>query len=211
MKIYPVVFAMIALLLTAPRPPDLDVIDLSSRLCGLDGTATSQEGKAFSNHGKNRYIPPKSSKKMESSISLAALLAPGDDLSRFTDKKKARLIGYVIEVKPGGDETCNCKADDPLSRDTHIEIALSGEDAPATQRVIVGSTPRIYAGCCTTPPRASTGRPPVLRSGPAQHQAQVGRGQRLAAVRLDAHQQRGEHEPRSQPVTGGRPAGRFTR
>jgi len=47
-------------------------------------------------------------------------------------------------LKVGGIETCNCRAKDPIDRDTHIEIGFTA-DAIKTQRVIVEVTPRMRA------------------------------------------------------------------
>jgi len=112
------------------------------RECGLEGTAKSEAGKAI-DRLKNRFVAP-TTDQIDSDVSLAAILAPGDDLDRFDQNKGAKISGFVIDVKVGGVETCNCKAKDPIDRDTHIELGFA-IDAPKTQRVIVEVTPRIRA------------------------------------------------------------------
>ena len=67
--------------------------------------------------------------------------APGEDEDRFDPAKAARIVGFVMDVKVGGVETCNCKATNPLDRDTHIELAAA-PGAPNNQRVIVEVSPR---------------------------------------------------------------------
>src|SRR6267378_3510545 len=55
---------------------------------------------------KNRYNFPNSS-DFENSITIDAILKPGDDRTRFSQSKAAQITGYVMEVKPGGAELCN--------------------------------------------------------------------------------------------------------
>src|SRR5262249_19355423 len=128
--------------LTPADPPANQDVRTGSdgTMCGLEGTAVSAAGKAL-NRLKNRWQPPKAD-DIDPDVTLAALLAPGDDLDRFSEEKGARVAGFVVAVKVGGKETCNCKATAQLDRDTHIELSLSN-DAPETQRVIVEVTPRL--------------------------------------------------------------------
>src|SRR5439155_1929170 len=65
-----------------------------------------------------------------------------DDTDRFDTNEAAKVTGYVINVKAGGKENCNCHATNPIDMDTHIELALH-KDAPKNQRVIVEITPRL--------------------------------------------------------------------
>jgi hypothetical protein len=120
---------------------DLTTITLNGRDCGPDGTATSEAGKEL-NRLKNRYHTPRED-DIDAEVSLAAMLAPGNDINRFDAKRAARVQGIVVNVLVGGNkETCNCGATAVNQRDTHIELALA-DDAPSTQRVIVEVTPRI--------------------------------------------------------------------
>ena len=73
---------------------------------------------------------------------MAALTAPGDDRRRFDQRKAARLVGYVANVKVGGVESTNCHAKDPASRDTHIELTLQPNNPDESLHVIVEVTPR---------------------------------------------------------------------
>jgi hypothetical protein len=57
-------------------------------------------------------------------------------------KRGAELRGYVIDVKPGGKETCNCKSGDVAHRDTHIELVADPNDSAPERRVIVEVSPR---------------------------------------------------------------------
>jgi len=129
--------------LLAGQPPNQDEYDQSTgNKCGMAGTASSAAGKTL-NQLKNRYRSP-TAQAFDADVSLAALLAPGDDVDRFDDQKAAKVSGYVVGVKSGGKEACNCEATAPVDRDTHIELALS-KNAPETQRVIVEVTPRLRA------------------------------------------------------------------
>ena len=114
----------------------------SGNLCGMEGDAKSQSGKTL-DRNKNRYVPPEAG-DIDPVVTLDAMLTPGDDEGRFDETKVAMITGFVIDVKVGGTETCNCHAEDPIDRDTHIELALS-EQAPEIQRVIVEVTPRMRA------------------------------------------------------------------
>lgn len=110
--------------------------------CGLEGDAKRADVRDL-NTQKNRYDFPDSN-AIDHSVTLEAMLAQGDDKNRFTMGRAAEITGYVIDVKVGGDESCNCHARDPQDRDTHIELALK-LDAPETERVIVEVTPRLRA------------------------------------------------------------------
>lgn len=121
---------------------NFDVITFSDGTkCGLLGTAGSPAGKSLSSL-KNRYNNPIQT-DIKSTVSLVAMLKPGDDLSRFKSSWAAKIRGYVIDVKLGGhSEVCNCGERKPEDRDTHIELALT-PNAPENQRIIVEVTPRL--------------------------------------------------------------------
>ena len=118
---------------------NLDVITLNGRECPLEGDAKSPDVKDL-NRLKGRYHSPVAS-DVDATVTLAAMIAPGDDETRFDTKSAATVTGFVLEVMVGGKETCNCHATEPDQRDTHIALALS-EGAERTQSVIVEVTPR---------------------------------------------------------------------
>lgn len=111
--------------------------------CNLDGSATTARLKQL-NQLKNRYTAPRDN-QIDHSITLSALLAPGDDKTRWTSTSGAEITGFVLEVKPGGEETCNCGKTDPVHTDTHIELVLNSTDTLGTQSVVVEVTPRMRA------------------------------------------------------------------
>ena len=111
--------------------------------CGMDGSATTARLKAL-NQLKNRYTVPKDN-QIDSSITLSAMLAPGDDKTRWNSTSGAEVTGFVLDMKPGGGETCNCGKTDPAHLDTHIELVLHSTDTAGTQSVVVEMTPRLRA------------------------------------------------------------------
>lgn len=109
--------------------------------CGLEGDASNPAVQEL-NRLKNRTIAPEP-QQMDSRVSLAALIEPGDDRSRWNESRGAEITGYVWDVKVGGVETVNCRASDPQHRDTHIELVLDPMGGSAARRVIVEVTPRM--------------------------------------------------------------------
>lgn len=108
--------------------------------CPMEGDAALAGVQAL-NRLKNRYTAPPAA-ETDSGVTLAALLAPGDDRTRWDERRGASIVGYVHDVKPGGIETVNCKARDLPDRDTHIELVLDPLRAGGPTRVIVEVTPR---------------------------------------------------------------------
>src|SRR5690242_4369345 len=104
--------ASLSLVLLGSDVPDQDVITHSDGTqCGLTGDASSRAGKAL-DRLKNRYIAP-TDDQIDQSVTMAGILAPGDDLERFDASTGATVKGFVIDVKVGGNETCNCHARRP--------------------------------------------------------------------------------------------------
>jgi hypothetical protein len=120
-------------------PANMDVFDG----CGLDGSAKTATLKKL-NQLKNRYAAPQPN-EVDQSITLSAILAPGNDKARWSSTRAAEVTGYVLAIKPGGAETCNCGKTDPPHIDTHIELVLKSTDTAGTQSVVVEVTPRMRA------------------------------------------------------------------
>ncbi len=108
-------------------------------VCGMEGDAQRPDGKAL-NRLKNRYVAPTES-DIDADVTLEAMLTPGDDVDRFDVNRAAKLYAYVIDVKPGGKETCNCHATAQVDKDTHIELAVT-TTAEKIQRVTIEVSPR---------------------------------------------------------------------
>src|SRR5437899_6496546 len=77
----------------------------------LTGDAVQPQAKTL-NKLKNRSQPPMLFDN-NPTITIDKILAPGNDLNRFSPTKAATITGYVASVKVGGIETCNCHATDP--------------------------------------------------------------------------------------------------
>jgi hypothetical protein len=108
--------------------------------CPLGGDAKTPALQRL-NVLKNRYIQPRPN-QFNPSITLQAILAPGEDTDRWSPGMAAEITGFVLDVKPGGSETVNCHAKDPAHTDTHIEIVLNPNDSAPTRRLIIEVTPR---------------------------------------------------------------------
>jgi hypothetical protein len=108
--------------------------------CPLQGDAKTPALQRL-NQLKNRFNPP-GQNQFNPSITLTAMLAPGDDTHRWSPAMAAEITGFVVDVKPGGSETVNCHAIDAAHTDTHIEIALDSSDTAPPRLVIVEVTPR---------------------------------------------------------------------
>ena len=108
--------------------------------CPVEGQ-TSLPGLIALNRLKNRTVAPLGT-DVNPNISLNSVLMPGNDLTRWSPSQAAIITGYVVNVKPGGPETVNCKATDPPHTDTHIELALNLGDSQGIHHMIVEVTPR---------------------------------------------------------------------
>ncbi len=108
----------------------------------VKGTPQEQKKKKAENKLKNRNTAPAT---INPAITLAAMLAPGDDSGRWNTTDGAKIEGYVVKAVHGGKETCNC--DSPDSKDWDIHVELAGDPADAApnrenKRVIAEVTPR---------------------------------------------------------------------
>jgi hypothetical protein len=108
--------------------------------CPLEGDAKTPALQQL-NQLKNRFSPP-GPNQFNPSITLTAMLAPGDDTHRWSPAMAAQITGFVVDVRPGGSETVNCHATDAQHTDTHIEIAVDSSDTAPARLVIAEITPR---------------------------------------------------------------------
>ncbi len=111
--------------------------------CGAEGDAKRADVRKL-NRQKNRYDFPDSG-QINHSITLSSMLAPGNDVNRFSEGDAAEITGFVSAVKVGGYESCNCHATEPQDRDTHIELVTDNLDSSSKDCVIVEVTPRLRA------------------------------------------------------------------
>lgn len=117
----------------APGPPAI------YRGCPLEGSAVSDRYRA-SNRLKNRLTAPAGG-QIDSAATLEALLSRGSQTD-WNDARGASIVGYVLHVKEGGEETVNCGATDIRYRDTHLELVRDSTDTATSARLIVEVTPR---------------------------------------------------------------------
>src|SRR2546428_1889015 len=82
--------------------------------CPARGDAVTS-GVHARNRLKNRVAAPVA-QDIDSAVTLSALLAPGDDRGRWSERMAATIVGYVRDVKVGGVETVNCFAKTPDHR-----------------------------------------------------------------------------------------------
>jgi hypothetical protein len=108
--------------------------------CPPEGCAISRNAREFARL-KNRTTLPRAS-DFDNRVTLAAILQPGDDTTRWSNTRAAALEGYVVEVKEGAIEASNCLSF--TERDTHIDLALK-LDAPPAERAILEVSPRMRA------------------------------------------------------------------
>jgi hypothetical protein len=122
-----------------------DNLIIDGESCGIHGSSKEGSMEYTQNVQKNRYNFP-TAKDFNTNLELKNFVDGSAVKGKYLNDDKpvaVEITGYVFEVKPGGKETCNCKTDDPLFRDTHIEITLSDKKTGPEQRFIVEVTPRI--------------------------------------------------------------------
>lgn len=86
---------------------------------------------------KNRTALPTAA-DFDPTITLDALLQPGDDTNRWSTNRAARIQGEVIDVAYARPEATNCFS--PCRRDIHILLAAR-KGAAKTESVVVEVTP----------------------------------------------------------------------
>lgn len=89
--------------------------------CGLDGKESPGTEKAKDNNLKNRFTFPEEG-EIEHSINFD-LLRNAPISKNPNQEKAAEIDGYIWYVKPGGQESCNCKTTHPEFFDTHIYVS----------------------------------------------------------------------------------------
>lgn len=108
--------------------------------CPVGGDAKRAQVRAL-NALKRRMQTP-SAKDFDHTVTLAAMVAPGEDAGRFDTQRAVTVEGYVADVKVGGVESVNCHTHDPKFRDTHIELTLDPLHDDESKHVIVEVTPQ---------------------------------------------------------------------
>jgi len=88
---------------------------------------------------KNRTAFPQAA-DFDTRITLDQLLQPGDDSSRWSTDRAARIQGHVIDVEHAGTEAANCY--NPCRRDIHILIA-NRKEAGKNEQIVLEVTPKL--------------------------------------------------------------------
>lgn len=105
--------------------------------CPIQGNAKNDK-EVIANKLKNREIV---SAHIDTTITLRKILHKGEDSKRFNNNSYVKLTGYLVEIKPGGKESCNCGASIDSLTDTHIYIGTT----PSSEKsdcMIIEITPR---------------------------------------------------------------------
>lgn len=119
------------------------VLAIDGTDCDMHGTAKAGSRVYYENAYKNRYTAPQPA-DFDTRITLQDLLQSADPHA-FSQSNAVRLTGYVLDIKRGGVESCNCKTKDPFFRDTHIELTPDATQTDGPYRIIVEVTPRLRA------------------------------------------------------------------
>jgi hypothetical protein len=106
--------------------------------CPDSGIAFTKERRDL-HRLKNRTTLPQAS-DFDERVTLTSLSQPGNDSSRWSASRAARIEGYVVSVAAARTELANCYC----GRDTHIHIA-SRPNAPPREHVVLETTPRMEA------------------------------------------------------------------
>ena len=75
-------------------------------------------------------------------VSIDSILKDGKDGDRFSNNMFVYTEGYVILVKNGGAESCNCDSTNAIYHDIHIELAKT-PNAAKGEVMIVEVTPKL--------------------------------------------------------------------
>ena len=111
-----------------------------ARNCPDAGIALTSRAR-YLHRLKNRTTFPQLN-DFDTRVTLDALLQPGDDTSRWSNDRAARVQGQVIDVGYARPEATNCYS--PCRRDIHIVIATHN-GAAKTEQVILEVTPNLQA------------------------------------------------------------------
>ncbi len=142
-RVYYVIFTIILYSCKSDTtvPKTAEVLENYYKDCGTEGNAKDANLKQL-NQLKNRSNLP-TEQDINPAISLEKILETGDDENRWNTSQAATIKGYIIDIKKGGVETCNCKMKEEQDRDTHIELVLDPMHEGKTKRMVVEVTPRI--------------------------------------------------------------------
>jgi hypothetical protein len=93
------------------------------------------------NEKKARLDDP-SDEDVDDTVTMDALLEPGDDRLRWQDGQGVAVDAYVIEVRDGGMGSSNCHSPDPANQDTVLVLSPGKDVSDGAQRLIAVITPQ---------------------------------------------------------------------
>lgn len=131
-------YTLILLLLTYNIAHAQDIIIIDGKPCGMTGDARKGSLEAAKDPYKNAYTPIATFNPID--FAEMAALKVGD--TKYKDGQGVTVQGYVIEVKDGGSETCNCHTKDKTFYDTHIVLSKDPNDPNPAHGIVVEITPR---------------------------------------------------------------------
>jgi len=107
--------------------------------CPPQGDATKPRLQEL-NEKKSRDQTP-SDEDIDETVTIEALLEPGDDSLRWQDGAAVEMVGYVLEVRDGGATSANCHSSDPAEHDTIFEMSSDADVFDGAHRVFAVVTP----------------------------------------------------------------------
>ena len=132
--------SVLILLVTSLSVYSQDILMIDGQPCGINGSAKQGSKEFLQNNYKNRYTLPKE-QDFDMTVTLDKLIASNSTADRFSQDKAVEITGYVYNIKYGSIETCNCKTNNPLFQDTHIELTPNEKDTGPEKRLIIEVTP----------------------------------------------------------------------
>jgi hypothetical protein len=111
------------------------VLALNCPTAGIAITSRAREHHRL----KNRTTLPQAA-DFDPRVTLDGLLQRGNDTSRWSTDRAARIQGLVIDVSYAGPEAANCW--NPCRRDIHILMA-NRKEAPKIEQVVLEVTPKL--------------------------------------------------------------------
>jgi hypothetical protein len=91
---------------------------------------------------KRARVEEPAEEDIDDTVTMEALVAPGDDRLRWQDGQAAELTGYVVEVRDGGMASSNCHSSDPADHDTILDISPNGNIFDNAHRMVAVITPQ---------------------------------------------------------------------
>ena len=107
--------------------------------CPPGGDATKPRIREL-NEKKARDQTP-SDEDIDETVSIEALLEPGDDSLRWQEGAAVEIVGYVLEVRDGGATSANCHSSDVADHDTILEMSPDADVFDGAHRVFAVVTP----------------------------------------------------------------------